>query len=112
MAIKTTIELIEENTQGVKVTVRDVNSDVVVPTSMDWHLIDSLGSIVGSGSPSALSSETSIVFSASQMIVNSGEVKSSLKRVLNIEARYTSTVFGSNAIKKESFELTMVNNPY
>ena len=112
MSIKTTIRINEGNSAGLKVVIRDTNSDVVVPSSMDWHLRDSIGTVVASGYPSSLSSETVITFTNSQMLVSSGEVKSELKRIIDIEARYTSTVFGANAIDKESFEFTLVNNPY
>lgn len=112
MSIKTNYLLVEGSHAGVKAIVRDTNSDIVVPTSMSWILRDSLGSIVGSGTPSALSSETQIIFTPSETIVNSGEVKGNLVRTLDIDSRFTSTVFGANAIRKETFELTLVNNPY
>ena len=114
MSKKTNIKLVEGKTSGVKVIIRDTNSDVVVPTSMDWVLRDSFGSIVSSGYPSILSSETQISFipDSGHLVVNSGEVKTELVRTLDIECRYTSNVFGANTFGKETFELTLVNNPY
>ncbi len=112
MTISTSIKINEDTSGALKVVVRDTNSDVVVPTSMSWVLRNSLGSIVSSGDPSSLSSETIITFAPSETLVSSGETKSNLVRILDVETRYTSTTFGANAIAKESFKFTLVNNPY
>ena len=112
MSIKTTIKVNEGSTAGVKVTVYDTNSDVVVPSSMNWIMRDSLNTIVNTGTPSALSSETNIVFSPSDTLISSGEFKTNLERTLEIQARYTSSTLGANAVKRESFSFTLVNNPY
>ena len=98
MSIKTTIRINEGSTAGVKVKLYDANSDVVVPSSMAWWMKDSLGTVVASGAPSALSSETSIVFTNSQTLASSAEFKSELERILEIDGYYISSVFGAGSI--------------
>lgn len=110
--INTSIKLLEGNTQGLKAKLYDVNSNCIVPTSMSWALRNSLNTVIATGSPSALSSETSIVFSHTQMIVSSGETKANIARVVDIEVRYTSSIFGANAVFKDSVKFTLVNNPF
>lgn len=111
MTIRLSDNIQEGSTTGFNVTIYDSSSAAIIPNSLDWYLYDSFGDSISSGSPSALSSQSLIVLGSSLTLTVSGETRSNIKRILDIYATYNDSSLGNNAIERETFEFTLVNNP-
>ena len=111
MTTRLDVKVPEGSTVGFKIKVYDVNSSVVVPSSMDWYLYDSLNQAVSSGAASSLSSETLITIGSSLTMVNSTEFKPEPKRLLYVDTTYIDDELGT-AVNRDIFEFTVVNNPW
>lgn len=103
-------EILESTTVAFRLTIYDVNSSVIVPSSVQWWLYNSLDSMVASGGLTAPSSQSLITLGSSLMLTSSGENRPKLKRVLRTRTAYTDSEIGE-AIHNEAFQFTLVNNP-
>ena len=111
MTTKLNVRINEGETVGFKVTLFDSNSDVIVPSSMDWYLYDASNTGVSSGAVSALSSENLITIGASLTLINTTQYRSEEPRLLYVAAQYTDSVLGT-CKTTDVFQFTLVNNPY
>ena len=107
MAIKLTLNAIEESTYGITIDFYDDAGAAVSPATMTWTLSDKDGTVINARQDVAISNPTSsetITLSGDDLAVSEGE--SSL-RILTLEGTYDSGTLGTGLAFRDSCQFVV-----